>query len=102
MLVEKRYKVGDIKAFKLISGEDVIAKIEEVTSDEVILRKPQTLVQTQQGVGMAYAFMLADPTVDMRVPLSSIAICYETTKEVRDTYTQATTDIVTFDKKIIT
>ena len=43
MLIEKTISKGDVVSFKLASGEEVVAKIDQLTDDKYIVTKPLML-----------------------------------------------------------
>ena len=52
-MLKEPIKTDDVVALKLVSGEEVIAKV--VTNDETMLtvNKPLTLIHTPKGVAMS-------------------------------------------------
>ena len=54
MLLETPYKIGDTVSFKLTSGEELVARLEEETDKTFKLHKPMVLIAQQQEP-LAYA-----------------------------------------------
>jgi hypothetical protein len=44
MLIETQYQVGDVVSIKLSSGEEMIARLDSETDENVTLAKPYILV----------------------------------------------------------
>jgi hypothetical protein len=62
MLVPKTYAQNDIISFKLLSGEEIVAKLVSETSNAFEISKPLTAVMGQKGVGFFQAFLTAAPS----------------------------------------
>jgi len=54
-------KLPYIRIFKMITGDEIIAKVVEETTDEFLVEKALHLVQGQQGIQFAPYLILADP-----------------------------------------
>lgn len=54
MLINKSTKidVGDIIGFKLVNGDEIIAKVEEITPTGWKLSSPCTVIPSPQGLGL--------------------------------------------------
>ena len=50
MLIEKTISKGDVVSFKLASGEEVVAKIDQLTDDKYIVTKPLMLTMRTQAL----------------------------------------------------
>ena len=63
MLVEKQFfEEGEVAAFRLVSGDEIIGEVVKRYEDTVEIKKPCTLAMGQDGnVGLTPAAMLADP-----------------------------------------
>ena len=63
MLVEKSFfEEGEVAAFRLVSGDEIIGEVVKRHEDTVDIKKPCTLAMGQDGnVGLTPAAMLADP-----------------------------------------
>ena len=62
MLKEAPFKVGEVAAFRLVSGDEIIGEVTEATDSEVGIKKPCTLAMGQDGnVGLTPAALLANP-----------------------------------------
>ncbi|MCK9529445.1 MAG: hypothetical protein M0R77_02580 [Gammaproteobacteria bacterium] len=97
MLIQKQPSAGDLIAIKLVTGEEIVGRIEDNQSSDagsLTLKSPVGWMLTQQGVMPAPFMVTADdkPTITF----SGSAIISRTTprKEISDAYTQITTGIV--------
>jgi hypothetical protein len=95
MLVEVPYKKGDTVSMKLISGEEIVARIEEEKADSYYVHKPLTLMQGPKGLVLGQWLVTSDPLDDVRIPKSNIMVITKTLKDHAKRYIEATTGIQT-------
>jgi hypothetical protein len=95
MLLNKSYTQGDVITFKLVNGEEVIARYQGETMAEYIITKPVTLTPTPQGsLGMLPSmFSVELNTVNINLQRNAVAMSALTRKEVSDEYTRGTSGI---------
>ena len=100
MLIEKKepFKKEDIVSFKLVTGEEIIAKIFSVnvpTIHSIVVTKPHILVMSQQGCMMVpFMFSISE---DEKITFDNdkiIAIA-KASKQFEDGYRKQTSSIVT-------
>lgn len=97
MLITKKPGAGDLIAIKLVTGEEIVGRIDDnqpTDSNDLTLKSPVGWMLTQQGVMPAPFMVTADdkPTITF----AGTAIISRTVprKEISDAYTQITTGIV--------
>ena len=95
MLLEVPYKKGDTVSIKLVSGEEVVARIEAINDTSFKLHKPLTLMQGPKGVVLGSFMMTADPLKDITLPKTSVMVIAEYEKETSKKYIEVTTGIQT-------
>lgn len=95
MLINPRYKVGDIVTFKIIGGEELIARYHEENLSEIMISKPASLVPTGQGsIGMVPSVFSAEINSNtIALQKSSIVFSALSHKDFADEYIRATTSI---------
>lgn len=95
MLLNKTYNNGDVLTFKLVNGEEVIARYQGETLSEYQIVKPVTLTPTPQGsLGMIPSmFSVELNSVTINLQKSAVAMMAPTRKEVSDEYTRGTSGI---------
>ncbi len=95
MLLEKKVQVGDIIALKLVSGNELIAKLVSASEYVMIISKPIELgMAAGGGVGFG-PFMLGAPEeVQMTIDKSMIVTFVKARKEIKDAYIESTSGIV--------
>jgi hypothetical protein len=92
---------GKVFTFKLNSGEELIAKIVEITRDNVVLQEPVSIAPSQQGMGLVPSMFTADPKGKFTLNTNSISLYAETEDAVRMKYLEVTTGIKIPEKKIV-
>jgi hypothetical protein len=79
--------------FKLVSGEEFIAKVIEVKNDFLIINQPISTVITPQGLQMVPSLFSANLDEDIQLNSNSYSMVAEPREDVADSYRQATTGI---------
>jgi hypothetical protein len=95
VLLNKTYNTGDVITFKLVNGEEIIARYQGETLTEYQITKPVTLAPTPQGtLGMLPSmFSVELNTVTITLQKNAVALVALTRKEVSDEYTRGTSGI---------
>jgi len=97
MLVEQKYKKGDVIALKTLQGEEIIGKITSEDMIEWVLDTPVQLVVVDKQLGMAPVMQSADPK-GMSFAKVNIAIHGKARDEMKIAYTEQTSGILTPEK----
>lgn len=92
---------NEIYTFKLNSGEELVANVEEVHDDHYIIYKPVSIAPGQNGVQMIPSAFTMNLDKNARLNISSITMVFNTNEDVVKSYKQATSNIVTPDKQIL-
>jgi hypothetical protein len=94
---------GEIYTFKLVSGEEITAKIFKNTDGIFEVTQPISMVLGPQGLQMMPSLFSSNPEKNVYINTVNIAMAAETREDVRAKYIEATTGIVTPPaKQIIT
>jgi len=93
MLQNSQYKNGDIVAFKLSNGEEIVAKLAESDMATYTLSKPVTIAPSQQGLQFMQGFFTADQDKHVTLYKSAVVMTATPVDEVQKSYTEATTGI---------
>jgi hypothetical protein len=73
MLIQKGYKDGDIICFKLVTGDEVVAKlVSKSVEGDFIVSRPCTVVPAREGLGLMQAMISMD--INTNVTLKSVHI----------------------------
>jgi hypothetical protein len=92
MLLEKPISSGDVVSLKLINGDEIIARFENDTTDEIKIEKPLALTMSGQGLGMIpWMFLGAKDTITLKK--SHVFCMVPSKKDAADQYMQGTTGI---------
>ena len=92
---------GKTYTFKLNSGEELIAKVVDITRDNIIIEDPVSIAPAQGGMQMIPSMFTAEPGTKIRLNTNSVAMYAETEDGIKMKYLEATTGIKVPDKKII-
>tara|TARA_B100001248_G_scaffold255383_1_gene235022 strand:- start:3037 stop:3330 length:294 start_codon:yes stop_codon:yes gene_type:complete len=93
MLIETPYSVGDTISIKISSGEEMVARLDEIKDDAIIVKKPFMLVAGQKGPGLAPFMFTVAPDAKFELKLNTIICIVKTAKDASDMYIKATTGL---------
>lgn len=101
MLIEKSVSAGDLASLKLITGEEIIARLEEERADAYVISRPVMLVPTERGTAMVGYLLTADVDKNLVIDRSKVIVIALSKKELEPSYIQATTGISTINTGIM-
>jgi len=102
MLISKSSSIGDITSFKLTNGDEVVARIVDITNDAYTLSKPCLVVPGQQGIGLLpQAMFSVDPDTSVEVGRQHIMMMAPTVDQMQSLYLKVTTGIAVSTTGII-
>ena len=93
MLIETPYQVGDTVSFKLTSGEELVARLEEETATTYRLHKPMVLIAQQQGLGLAPFMFGVSPDAKFVLQAPAVSCIAKTESEIAKQYQAQTSSI---------
>ena len=93
MLLETPYKIGDTVSFKVTSGEELVARLEEENDKTFKLHKPMVLIAQQQGLGLAPFMFGVSPDAKFNVLASTVSCIAKTESDIAKQYTTSTSNI---------
>lgn len=93
MLVSKTYSAGDIVSFKLITGDEIVARIESIETDYYEISKPCTVMPSAHGMGLIQSLFTADADVNIRLQRSHIIMHATSIDQMQKHYIKTTTGI---------
>ena len=95
--------INEIYTFKLVSGEELTAKIFNKYDGVIEVSQPISMILGPQGLQMMPSLFSSNSDKNVYINTASIAMAAETRDDVRNKYIEATTGIVTpSPKQIIT
>jgi hypothetical protein len=92
MLIDKKFSDGDIVSLKLINGDELIARFESETADDITIDRPLALTMSREGLGMIPWMMLGDKS-SITLSKSHVFAVISSQKDAADQYMQGTTGI---------
>ena len=96
LLIKKPVKPGEIVTIKLVSGEEVIARLDQEVSGVLKLHRPMMLSYTPQGVGMTPWMITAEEDNVVEIEKDKWVMAMSLTgKRTADQYIEGTTGIKT-------
>jgi len=97
-----KIETDKIYTFKLNTGEELVARIQQINHDHLVIEHPILTVLSPQGLQMMPGLFSANMDKKVQLNNSSWAMIAETRDDVRDSWIQATTGIAPVRKQIIT
>lgn len=94
-------KTDEVYTFKLNSGEELIAKVKDVTDAHIVISEPCSVAPGPQGMGLVPSMFTSDPKAEVRLNTNSVSIYAVTDASVKSKYIEATTGIKLPEKKLI-
>jgi hypothetical protein len=92
MLLEKPITAGDVVSIKLINGDEIIARLESETAEEIKINRPLALTMSGGGLGMIpWIFLGNKETITLKKDHYFVMV--PSKKEAADQYMQGTTGI---------
>ena len=92
MLISKGFSNGDIVSLKMINGDELIARFESETADDITIDRPLALTMSREGLGMIPWMMLGDKSL-ITLKKSHVFAVVPSQKDAADQYMQGTTGI---------
>jgi len=93
MLLKKDYTDGDIVTFKLVNGDEILARVAGSNPDSWTVSKPLTIVPEEKGLGLLQSIMSMDIKNTVELHRSAVLMHTLTVKELADHYILNTTGI---------
>lgn len=100
MLIDKPFVINDIVALKLITQEEIVAKIVEADSKRIVLHKPMTITlgmderTMKPGIQMLPFFLLgADPDARITIESDHIVAKAHANADIKKNYMSATSSL---------
>jgi hypothetical protein len=92
----------EIYTFKLNSGEELIAKVVEITETFLVVTEPVSIGPSPNGgLGLVPSMFTYNNRKNVRLNTNSLALVAETDESVKTKYIEATTGLQVPDKKVL-
>jgi hypothetical protein len=102
MLINKGYGAGDIVCFKIVTGDEVVAKIVEETEAGFVVNRPCTVIPSQQGLGLMQSMFSADINNNVLLKREHVIMHATVITDIENHYIRTTTGIQPAKSGIIT
>lgn len=93
LITESTIKPNSIVTFKFIGGDEVVAKVIEISEANYTVTKPQVVLMAQQGFGFAPFVLTGDPAREILLSKTHIIAALPTHERVAKEYIKITTGI---------
>ena len=94
-------EIEEIYTFKISNGDEIVARVEEITDTHYVISKPLTVVPSPQGIQMIMGLFTANPEKMVSLNTGAVSMVATVRDEVRDSYIEATTGIRPVSKKLL-
>ena len=95
------YTENDIVTFKLVSGEEIVARVVSETDTTVTIYKPLTLVHNGQGMALLQTVMSVRPDQELTVQKTAVVMSGISRDEMASAWIESTTGLKTPSKSSI-
>lgn len=93
MLEKQGYAKDTIVTFKIVNGDEIVAKVSEETASAFTINKPCTVMPSQQGLGLMQSLFTSDLNKSISLQKSHVMMHSPTVEDVRNHYIKTTTGI---------
>ena len=93
MLENKGYAKDTVVSFKIVNGDEIVAKIVEETHDSYVINKPTTVMPSQKGLGLMQSLFTSDLNKSITLDKRHVMMHSPTVKDVENHYIKTTTGI---------
>ena len=93
MLIEKPIEKNKIVSIKLITGDELVAKIIDETATDITVAKPLSVIMSDKGLAMLPYMLSVSADNDLKISKSHYICISSPVKEVESHYLQITTGI---------
>lgn len=93
LVFNSKYEKDQIVTFKIVNGDEIVAKVVEETDDAFVLAKPTTVMPSQQGLGLMQSLFTSDLNNDIRLNKIHVMMHAPTISDVQNHYIKTTTGI---------
>jgi hypothetical protein len=92
----------EIYTFKLVSGEEIVAKVVSITNaNSIELTHPVSIAPTGQGLSLIPSMFTSERDKPVTLNTNTVTMYCETDDAIKMKYIEATTGIATTSKKIV-
>ena len=93
MLEKSGYAKDIVVSFKIVNGDEIVAKVVEENANGFIINKPTTVMPSQKGLALMQSLFTSDLNKNITLDKRHVMMHSPTVKDVEDYYIQTTTGI---------
>lgn len=93
MLVTNKYDKDTVVSFKLVNGDEIVAKVVEETEQGFTVNKPCTIMPSQQGLGLMQSLFTSELAKNVYLDRKHVMLHSTTAENVKNHYIKTTTGI---------
>jgi hypothetical protein len=93
MLINKGYQEGDILCFKVVTGDEIVAKLVELLPNGFKVNRPCTVIPSPQGLGLMQSLMCADINNNVTLNFDHVIMHGPVITDIENHYIRTTTGI---------
>jgi len=93
MLISKGYAAGDVICFKVVNGDEIIAKLVEEKTDGYVVSKPCTIIPSQQGLGLVQSLLSGDINSNITISKQHVIMHSPVINDIENHYIRTTSGI---------
>lgn len=93
MLVNQKYASGDVVSFKLVNGDEIVAKVVEETDAGFSVAAPCNVVPSPQGLGLIQSLFSAKEDAKIFLNRQHVMFHAESLEQMAAHYLKTTTGI---------
>lgn len=94
MLIETKFKEGDVVTLKLLGGDEVVAKLVKVEDLVYTIKYPLIVMMAQNGFGMIPFMVTVEHSATHEIEMRNVVSIQKTHTEVSKQYIKQTTGLV--------
>lgn len=93
MIITKGIAPGEVVTLKIVTGEELIGKLTDITDEYYMIHRPLVLVMSQQGLGLQQWTFTASVDKAFKINKDKVIMIAETVKEMQTQYIEGTTGL---------
>ena len=93
MLISKGYRVNDVICFKLMNGEEIVAKLVEEKTDSFVVVRPCTVLPSPQGLGLIQTLISGELNTNISLNKMHIIMHSPVISDIEKHYIKTTTGL---------
>jgi hypothetical protein len=101
MLVSQKYASGDVVSFKMVNGDELVAKVLEETDAGFSVSSPCTVMPAQQGLGLMQSLFSAREDAKVFLSKQHVMFHAESLEQMKAHYLKTTTGVEIIPKQQI-